>query len=163
VPRGVYILDRRLREAEPGVYRTIAALPRAGTYDVVLYVDAPRIVQCFEARIDRDSAGGNAATATPVVTDLALRGTPRAGAPLALQFRLVDPQTGTPMSNVADARVLSFAIPGRSAARSNARPLGDGAYQAEMTVSEPGNYYVYVEAPSVALAPAAGRIVAVAP
>jgi hypothetical protein len=27
----------------------------------------------------------------------------------------------------------------------------------------PGNYYVFVEAPSVALAPAAGRLVAVAP
>jgi YVTN family beta-propeller protein len=162
-PRAVAILDRRLREVDPGVYRTVAALPRAGSYDVVLYLDAPRIEQCFEARIDRDSAGGEGAAATPLVTDLVLSGTPRAGTPLALQFRLVDPLTGTPVSGVRDARILSFAIPGRSAARSNARPLGDGAYQAEMTVPEAGNYYVFVEAPSVALAPAAGRIVAVAP
>jgi YVTN family beta-propeller protein len=162
-PRAVQILDRRLREAEPGVYRTVGRLPRAGTYDVVLYIDTPRIVQCFEARIDRDSADEEGAVATPLVTDLVLTGTPRAGAPLALQFRLVDPQTGTPMNGVRDARVLSFAIPGQSAARSMARPLGDGAYQAEVTVPAPGNYYVFVEAPSVALAPAAGRIVAVAP
>jgi hypothetical protein len=59
--------------------------------------------------------------------------------------------------------VLSYAIPGRSAARSQALSLGDGGYRAEMTVPEAGNYYVFVEAPSVALAPAAGRIVAVAP
>jgi YVTN family beta-propeller protein len=162
-PRALQILDRRLREAEPGVYRTVGRLPRAGTYDVVLYIDTPRIVQCFEARIDRDSADEEAAAATPLVTDLVLTGTPRAGEPLALQFRLVNPQTGTPMNGVRDARVLSFAIPGHSAARNLARPLGDGAYQAEVTVPVAGNYYVFVEAPSVALAPAAGRIVAVAP
>jgi hypothetical protein len=162
-PRAVQILDRRLREAEPGVYRTIGRLPRAGTYDVVLYIDTPRIVQCFEARITNDSAGEEGTTATPLVTDLMLTGTPRAGEPLALQFRLVNPQTGSPMSGVSDARVLSFAIPGHSAARSMARPLGDGSYQAEVTVPVPGNYYVFVEAPSVALAPAAGRLVAVAP
>lgn len=162
-PRAVQILDRRLREAEPGVYRTIGRLPRAGAYDVVLYIDTPRIVQCFEARIDRDSASGESEAATPLVTDLVLTGTPRAGEPLALQFRLVNPQTGMPMSGVHDARVVSFAIPGNNAARGLARPLGDGAYEAEVTVPVPGNYYVFVEAPSVALAPVAGRIVAVAP
>jgi YVTN family beta-propeller protein len=162
-PRAVQILDRRLREVEPGVYRTIGRLPRAGSYDVVLYIDAPRILQCFEARIDRDSAGDASAAAIPLVTDLALTGTPRAGEPLGLHFRLVDPQTGTPVSGVRDARVVSFAIPGQSAARSTARPLGNGAYEAEVTVPVPGNYYVFVEAPSVALAPVAGRLVAVAP
>ena len=162
-PRAVQILDRRLREVEPGVYRTIGQLPRAGTYDVVLYIDAPRLVQCFETRIDRDSAGDDGVAATPLVTDLVLTGTPRAGAPLALQFRLVNPQTGTSMSGVRDARVLSFAIPGQSAARSTARPLGNGAYEAEVTLPVPGNYYVFVEAPSVALAPVAGRLIAVAP
>lgn len=162
-PRAVQVLDRRLREAEPGVYRTIGRLPRAGSYDVVLYIDTPRIVQCFEARIAGDSAGDEGTAATPLVTDLVVSGAPRAGAPMALQFRLVNPQTGSPMSGVSDARVLSFAIPGQNAARGLARPLGDGAYAAELTVPAAGNYYVFVEAPSVALAPAAGRLVAVAP
>jgi hypothetical protein len=162
-PRGVRILDRRLREAEPGVYRTTGRLPRAGTYDVVLYIDTPRIVQCFQAQIESDAAGDEETTAIPLVTDLKLSGTPRAGEPLTLHFRLLDPQTGTPMSAVQDARVVSFAIPGQSAARSAARPLGDGAYEAEVSVPLPGNYYVFVEAPSVALAPAAGRLVAVGP
>jgi YVTN family beta-propeller protein len=162
-PRGVKILDRRLREAEPGVYRTTGRLPRAGTYDVVLYIDTPRIVQCFQAQIEPDAAGDEGTAAIPLVTDLKLSGTPRAGEPLALHFRLLDPQTGMPMSAVQDARVVSFAIPGQSAARSAARALGDGAYEAEVSVPLPGNYYVFVEAPSVALAPAAGRVVAVAP
>jgi len=162
-PRAVQILDRRLREVEPGVYRTIAQLPRAGTYDVVFYTDSPRTVQCFETRIDRDATGDDQTARTPVVTDLALNGTLRAGQPLTLQFHLVDPQTGQPVSSVRDARVVSFAIPGRDAARSSARPLGGGAYQADINMQVAGDYYVFVEAPSVALAPVAGRIVAVAP
>ena len=160
-PRAVKILDRRLREAEPGVYRTIGRLPRAGTYDVVLYIDNPRIVQCFEARIEPDEAADEGRAATPLVTDLSLSGTPRAGEPLSLHFRLLDPQTGMPMSGVNDARVVSFAIPGQNAARGAARSVGDGAYEAEVTVPAPGNYYVFVEAPSVALMPTAGRLVAV--
>ncbi len=162
-PRAVQILDRRLREVEPGVYRTTGRLPRAGTYDVVFYLDTPRTVQCFEARIDGESDGGDGVAATPLVADLALSDSPRAGSPVSLQFRLVDPQSGMPMNAVRDARVLGFAIPGQSAVRGMARPLGDGGYQAEITMPVAGNYYVFVEAPSVALAPAAGRLVAVAP
>ena len=161
-PRAVTILDRRLREVEPGVYRTIAQLPRAGSYDVVFYTETPRTVQCFETRIDPDAASDEVAR-TPLVTDLALNGTPRAGQPLAVQFRLVDPQTGLPVSSVRDARVVSFAIPGQNAGRSPAQPLGGGAYRADISVPVAGNYYVFVEAPSVALAPVAGRLVAVAP
>src|SRR3982751_1907562 len=83
-PRAVKILDRRLREAEPGVYRTVGRLPRAGTYDVVLYIDKPRIVQCFEARIEPDSAAEDGPAATPLVAELGVSGTPRAGEPLSL-------------------------------------------------------------------------------
>ncbi|WP_257165108.1 YncE family protein [Bradyrhizobium sp. SRS-191] len=162
-PRAVQILDRRLREVEPGVYRTIARLPRAGAYDVVFYTEAPRTVQCFETRIEQETAGSDATARTPVVTDVSLRGQPRAGEPLALQFRLVDAQTGLPVDSVRDARVVSFAIPGTNAARNAARPLGDGAYQADLSMPAAGNYYVFVEAPSVALAPVAGRLLAVAP
>jgi YVTN family beta-propeller protein len=162
-PRGVKILDRRLREAEPGVYRTVGRLPRAGTYDVALYIDAPRTVQCFEITIAPDASADAATAVTPVVRDMMLSGTPRAGQPLSLQFRLLDPHTGLPVSTVSDARVVSFAIPGQSAARSVARPFGDGAYQAELNLPQQGNYYVFVEAPSVALAPTAGRLIAITP
>src|SRR6202012_4048655 len=60
-PRAVQILDRRLREVEPGVYRTIAQLPRAGSYDVVFYTETPRTVQCFETRIEADAASDEVA------------------------------------------------------------------------------------------------------
>jgi hypothetical protein len=162
-PRAVRVLDRRLREVEAGTYRTVGRLPRAGLYDLVLYVESPRIVHCFEVRIAPDAADAKATVATPVVTDMVLSGAVQAGVPLALRFRLVDPETGMPVSDVHDARVLSFLIPGTDAARSAATPIGDGTYQAEVTPPVAGNYYVFVEAPSVALKPAAGRVVAVAP
>jgi YVTN family beta-propeller protein len=162
-PRAVQILDRRLREIEPGVYRTIGRLPGAGLYDLVVYLDAPRIVHCFELRVDPDPAAGNTAALPPAVADMAIADAPRAGRPLPLRFRLVDAQSGVPVSDVEDARVLSFRMPGTDAVRSAARALGNGSYEAEITLPAPGNYYVFVEAPSVALAPTAGRLVAVAP
>ncbi|MGJ5181214.1 YncE family protein [Bradyrhizobium oligotrophicum] len=160
-PRAVKMLDRRLQEVEPGVYRTTAQLPRAGDYDVVFYTDSPRTVQCFVTRIARDATGGSETVRTPVVTDLVLSSPPRAGQPLALQFHLVDPDTGAPVDTVQDASIVSFAIPGRDAARSPARPLGDGSYQADLSVPAAGTYYVFVEAPSVALAPIKGRLLSV--
>ena len=161
-PRAVRIVDRSLRESEQGVYRTIARLPRAGVYDVVTYLDAPRLTHCFALRIDPDPAAGVAAS-RPAVADMALAAAPRAGHPLPLRFRLVDAQSGAPVSDVPDVRVLGFQMPGTDAVRSAARPLADGAYEAELTLPAPGNYYVFVEAPSVALTPTTGRIVAVAP
>jgi hypothetical protein len=162
-PRAVRVLDRRLREVEAGVYRTVGRLPRAGLYDVVLYVESPRIVQCFEMRVAGDPADDKDMAASAAVADMALSGSARAGVPVALRFRLVNPETGTPLSDVRDARVMTFRIPGTNAARSAAKSLGDGAYQAEITAPVAGNYYVFIEAPSVALAPAAGRLIAVVP
>jgi YVTN family beta-propeller protein len=161
-PRAVRIVDRSLRESEPGVYRTIARLPRAGLYDVVTYLDAPRLTHCFALRINPDPAAGVAAS-RPAVADMALAAAPRAGHPLPLRFRLVDAQSGAPVSDVPDVRVLGFQMPGTDAVRSAARPLADGAYEAELTLAAPGNYYIFVEAPSVALTPTTGRIVSVAP
>lgn len=51
-PRAVMAIDRSLRErSQAGRYETVATLPAAGEYDVVLFVDTPRIVHCFPLSI----------------------------------------------------------------------------------------------------------------
>jgi hypothetical protein len=160
-PRAVAVIDRSLRETEPGIYRTIGRLPRAGSYDVVLYLDSPRAVYCFGMRVDGDANGGIEAAAPPQMRDLALGAPPLAGHELPLRFRLVDPESGAPVSGLADVRVLSFRVPGSDASRSRAVPSADGTYEGVIVPPRPGAYYVFVEAPSVALAPTAGRLVMV--
>ncbi|WP_196138408.1 YncE family protein [Aliikangiella sp. G2MR2-5] len=52
-PRAVKTIDRSLRELhKPGVYETSAKLPSAGIYDVVYFMDSPRIVHCFTLNIE---------------------------------------------------------------------------------------------------------------
>jgi hypothetical protein len=146
----------------PGTYRTVGRLPRAGIYDIVLYLDQPRLVHCFEARIEGDPADDGAAP-PPRVDAMALEAEPRAGTPLQVRFRLVDPADGAPRSGVGDVRVVSFRVPGDDRAQSHAQPEADGFYRAEIAVPQSGTYYVFVEAPSVALVPTTGRLIRVVP
>jgi hypothetical protein len=54
--RAVLAIDRSLREREAaGRYETVAKPPAAGEYELVLFVNAPRIVQCFPVRIEGGS------------------------------------------------------------------------------------------------------------
>lgn len=155
-PRAIEVVDRSLREAAPGSYRTVGRLPRAGTYDVVLYLDQPRLVHCFEVAITGDQA-----VPPPQVAGMALGAAPMAGRPLPVKFRLVDPVDGTARTGVRDVRVVSFRVPGDDRSQSIARPGADGLYEAEITVPDSGTYYLFVEAPSVGLVPAAGRLIQV--
>jgi hypothetical protein len=153
-PRAIEVVDRSLREAASGSYRTVGRLPRAGTYDVVLYLDQPRLVHCFEVAI-----GGTEADGPPRVAGMVLGAAPVAGRPLPVTFRLVDPADGKSRSGVRDVRVVSFRVPGDDRSQSIARPDADGLYRAEIAVPDGGTYYLFVEAPSVALVPTAGRLI----
>jgi len=162
-PRAVAVLDRGLRESTPGTYHTTGRLPRAGRYDAVFYLDQPRLVLCFDLRIDADPADGAAEATPPRLDAMSLGAAPEAGSVLPLRFRLVDPASGAPETGVPDVRVVSFRMPGDDRAESDARPGADGFYTAELRVPHAGVYYVIVEAPSVALAQTTARIIDVAP
>jgi len=51
VPRAALVVDRSLREVEPGLFTTIARMPKAGSYDVALFVGTPRVVTCFQVTV----------------------------------------------------------------------------------------------------------------
>ncbi|HYH08129.1 MAG TPA: YncE family protein [Thermoanaerobaculia bacterium] len=51
-PRAAIVIDRSLREVKPAVYATLARMPqRAGTYDVALLIDQPRVIACAQVTI----------------------------------------------------------------------------------------------------------------
>ena len=49
-PRAVLVVDRSLRERSPGVDETVARI-HGRLYDVVFFVNTPRVVHCFEAAV----------------------------------------------------------------------------------------------------------------
>jgi YVTN family beta-propeller protein len=56
-PRATLVIDHSLREVKPGIFSTLATMPKAGLYDVALFVDSPRAVTCFQVTVGSRAGG----------------------------------------------------------------------------------------------------------
>lgn len=148
-PRAILSIDRNLRERSPGVYETTAKLPAAGSYDLALFFDQPRIVSCFDLAIAPDPALERAKppklkveprVATSVI----------AGTPAHLAFRLTLADTGRPDTEVKDLIILM--VGSRWQRRQVASHNGDGVYSVDFEVPTPGVYNVLLSSLSRGLA-----------
>jgi hypothetical protein len=145
-PRAVTVVVRALRETAPGVYAAPVEVPEAGTYEVALLLDTPRILHCFSfvAQPNPDLAR----TGPPLGVEFLLkeRRVP-AGDPVTLRFRLTDRYTGKPKSGLADVRILHFWGPGMFRTVEPTREVEEGVYEATLRFRRPGAHYVHVLAP----------------
>jgi len=147
----VAVVDRSLKEVEPGVYAGRLRLPAAGRYDVALLLDSPRLLHCFSAEAKANPALGQRVALR--VEHLADAGRPAAGADAPLRFRLLDARTGEPRTGLADVAVAAHAVPGRHRIGGPAREVAPGTYQADLRFPAEGIYYVFVAVPSLEIAP----------
>ena len=144
-PRAVLSVDRNLRERSPGVYETTATLPAAGSYDLALFLDRPRIVSCFDLSIAPNPALERAKRPK-------LKVEPRVAASVAtgerahLAFRLTFADTGRPDMDAQDVIVLMVGSMWQR--RQVASHRGDGVYSVDFEVPTPGLYNVLLSAPS---------------
>ncbi|GJM32048.1 MAG: hypothetical protein DHS20C18_10490 [Saprospiraceae bacterium] len=53
-PRAVLVVDRSLQEKAPGVYQTAAKLRDPGRYDIAFFMNAPRLIHCFQLEVQAD-------------------------------------------------------------------------------------------------------------
>lgn len=149
-PRAVTVVDRSMKEVEPGVYAGRVKIPVAGKYDVAFMLQSPQILHCFSAEAKANPL--IARNLDPVTVDFENQPrTARAGGTLALRFKLRDPASGSARTGIRDARVMYFLAPGRNRTEATAKEIGDGIYEAEVGISQPGAYYVYVGVPSMKL------------
>jgi len=146
--RAVTVVDRSLREAEPGVYSASVRLPAAGKYDVAFLMESPRIVHCFQmtAAVNermRKEAG-------PVDVEYL-------SAPTALvigkeappfRVRLRDPVSREPKTKL-DVRIVYYRVPADARREVAAREVGDGVYEATLALDRPGVYYVHLAVPEL--------------
>lgn len=145
---GVLVVDRSLREIEPGVYSASVRLPRGGRFDVPLLIDAPRIAHCFGVALDVEPATGSredkvAFRVEPLFDTVNVS----VGRPLPIRLRLTDRTTGRPLTDVRDLQVLVFS-PGTFQNRQTARPLADGVYEVSVVPPHPAALYVFLACPS---------------
>ena len=151
-PRAVDIVDRSLDEIEPGVYTGRVKMPVEGTYDVAFMMDAPRFVHCFSATVEPNPQLQTATTTAPMAIEyrIADRRVP-VGGMATVKFKLSDPVTRKPRDDVGDVTVMYYGADGRGRRVVPASALGEGLYEADVTVNRVTTYYLFVGSRSAQL------------
>ena len=147
-PRAVLVVDRGLRErGRPGSYEATVRLPGPGRYRLPFFLDAPRVLHCFEVELqpDPELEAARRRSAPVRVEPLLDQGTVAVGAPVRLRFRLTDPASGLPATGVDDLVMMAYTISGEWQVRAPAREVEAGLYAAEFVPPEAGAYTVIVE------------------
>jgi hypothetical protein len=153
-PRAALVVDRGLREGKPGEYATTVPIAQAGTYDVVFFLDAPRVVACFALTVE--STDTTPRKPPTRVAAIAPPASLRPGQAARLRFALVDP-SGREKRRAGDVQALAFEAPGIWQQRGDAKALADGTYEFEFTPPSSGTYYLVVESESLGLARSSGQ------
>ena len=141
-PQGVMVVNRSLRETEPGVYSARVRVPTAGSYDVAFILDSPRIVHCFSVTAKADPEKKRSRSGFEVEYLLKERKV-KVGREGPLRFRVLDPETRGPLSGLQGLSVLYYVAPGVRKTRVPVREVGEGIYEAMLSIPLPGAYYVY--------------------
>ena len=147
-PRAVTVVDRSLKEVEPGVYTGRVRIPVAGQYDVAFMLQTPQMLHCFSAAAAENPALAN--NREPL--KLEFQTTQRqysVGETATIRFRLADGVTRQPKVGLAGVNALYFLSPGRRRTEVKVTEVGAGVYEARIALAEEGAWYVYVGVPTM--------------
>jgi YVTN family beta-propeller protein len=147
-PRAVLVVDRSLRARSPGEYSTVARLGAAGDYTLLFFLDQPRVIQCFDLRVEPspELARKKSRAIDVQVTEA---GPIQAGSSAKLRLRLIDQGNREPVDGLKDVQVLIYS--GVWQSREWARYSGQGVYEIEFTPPSPGWYEAHVACASLGL------------
>lgn len=147
--RAVTVIDRSLKETEPGVFTGRLRLPVAGRYDVALSVDQPRMVHCFatEAKVNPEL---EKLRQTVAVEWLPQQRIFKPKETVKVRFRVLD-GAGAPKAGLKDATLRYFLVPASPPRNVIAKEVEQGIYEATVELAETGAYYLYVGVPSLKL------------
>jgi hypothetical protein len=146
--RAALVIDRSLREVEPGLYSARVKLPAAGRFDVAFLLNQPNIVHCFSTLIEPDNSGA-APTGVAKVEFLLDKTTAVLGDPYTVRLRIVQGKQNVVRSGVEDVQLRYFLAPSSRPQRVVARHIGNGIYEAPVTLDRQGAWYLHVSAPSL--------------
>jgi YVTN family beta-propeller protein len=147
-PRAVTVVDRSLKEVEPGVYAGRVRIPVAGTYDVAFMLQTPAVLHCFSAEAAENplvAKDREPLTLTYQTTQRQYK----VGEAAVVRFRIADGKTGEPKVGLAGLSALYFLAPGRRRTEVKVTEVGDGVYEARLDLVEAGAWYVHVGVPSL--------------
>lgn len=147
-PRAVLVLDHSLQERQPGLYQASARLPKAGNYQVVFYLDSPRMLHCFPITVQADPSRPPATRYA--VTLAGTTPTLSKGENQNLQFAIRDAVSGHIQTGIPDLQVLLFNTTGAQL-QFDAHEQKNGDYAISFAPPVSGYYYVYFQAASLGM------------
>ncbi|MGB5079386.1 MAG: cytochrome D1 domain-containing protein [Burkholderiales bacterium] len=140
--RAVTVIDRSLKETEPGVYTSKVRIPVAGRYDVAFLLESPQLVNCFSLEAKENPLLASHRSRVVVEFLMKSREVPL-GATVPVRFK-VKTGDGQPKTGLKDVRVLSFLVPGQRRNEAIAREVEPGLYEASVRIEELGAYSIHV-------------------
>lgn len=151
-PRAVLVVDRALRERAGGVYETDSVVDAPGAYEVVFFLDAPRVTACFplEVRERPETRARRRAAAIVELVDKASLSQLRSGQPARIRFRIEDADTHQGR-RASDVSAVVMQAPGVWQRRAMAVAAPDGTYAVDVTPPSAGTYYVWLASPTAGL------------
>jgi DNA-binding beta-propeller fold protein YncE len=148
VARAAMVIDRSLREVEPGLYSARIKLPAAGRFDVAFLLNQPNIIHCFTALVEPDKNLQQHA-GVPKVEFMLDKSTAALGSPYVVRFRIVEGKQKAQRSGVKDVQVRYFRAPTSRAQQVAALEVGNGIYEAPVNLDQNGAWYLHVRAASL--------------
>ncbi|MCY1498597.1 PQQ-dependent catabolism-associated beta-propeller protein [compost metagenome] len=148
--RAAMVVDRSLREVEPGLFTSRVTLPAAGAFDVAFMLNQPELTHCFSATVKANPALAKLRIA-PQVQFLLDASTVQAGSSVRARFRIVRGEGGEPWAGVDDLHVRYFLAPSSQQRQVKAQEVGEGVYEAPLELEQVGAWYLHVRSPSLGL------------
>jgi len=148
-PKAAMVLDRSIHETTTGVYSVGLRLPKAGEYDVPLFVDSPSLSHCFEFSVKVNPLLKKEVDVPVYLQALKNNLQVHPGEAAQVSFRLVDSATGKPKTGLEDVEITVLLAEGMRQLRFTAEHAGEGVYQFTFTPPKHGAYYVMVQIPSL--------------
>ena len=141
--RAVTVVDRSLREQEPGVFTSTVKIPASGRYDVAFMLETPELLHCFSASASPDPLLDHD-EGSLVLEFLDNERFTMEGTEFSLRFKLSESGTGLPISGLKDVSVMYFRTPGADRREVFAQDEGDGIYRALLPLNRAGGYYAHI-------------------
>ncbi|WP_187672309.1 cytochrome D1 domain-containing protein [Zestomonas carbonaria] len=149
--RAVRVVDRSLREVEPGVFGSRIKLPVAGPLDVAFMLNQPQLIHCFGTVVQGNPALEKQVS-TPRVEFLLDSAPVTVGSPARARFRILQGRDSQPRAGIEDLQVRYFLAPASRPRQAAAREVEEGVYEALVEVNQAGAYYLHVGSASLGLA-----------
>jgi hypothetical protein len=146
------VVDRSLRDrTDGGTYETVLKLPRPDSYDVIFFLDTPRITCPFPVEIQSNPELVKQRNEGKVDVTHIVDGEPLVvGKTARLVFTLTDRSSKAPKSGLSDVTVQTLLVP-TSYERYPAKEVEPGTYAIELTPAEAGVYYISAASAAIGL------------